>query len=271
MGVIVHGRCHYAFSYLPNIKHGTNVIIEALHHVLLHQKLFGELPRNLYVQLDNTSKQNKNKFLIGWLACLVQWGLFDSIFISFLPVGHTHEDIDQMFSCIARALRKTDCLDRQAILSTYKAAYHINKQNQMLQGKYVDVDADGEGRNLKSAANISDWLLTYLADFKQTSRRVGLAFYHQFHLSKEANQTILRVRQWCGDDTVNWTGLDPELPFHQVHIHKNTYTHKHTLHTYTQIHIFSERQRVHLYDVLGVERRSSFCSRLAIRARCSNG
>ncbi|KAJ8018150.1 hypothetical protein HOLleu_44019 [Holothuria leucospilota] len=26
-------------------------------------------------------------------------------YIHFLPVGHTHEDIDQMFSCVARQLR----------------------------------------------------------------------------------------------------------------------------------------------------------------------
>ncbi len=30
--------------------------------------------------------------------------------IGFLPVGHTHEDIDQLFSCISRRLKHTNVL-----------------------------------------------------------------------------------------------------------------------------------------------------------------
>lgn len=98
MGCLVHGRQPYAFTFWDNFKHGTNVTIESMYRVLADLVLDGPLPPRLFLQLDNTSKQNKSKFMIGWLAYLVQLGLFRVIVVSFLPVGHTHEDIDQMFS-----------------------------------------------------------------------------------------------------------------------------------------------------------------------------
>jgi hypothetical protein len=52
-----------------------------------------EQPR---LQLDNTCKQNKARFLMAFLGDLVSRGIFREIYVSFLPVGHTHEDIDQV-------------------------------------------------------------------------------------------------------------------------------------------------------------------------------
>lgn len=43
-----------------------------------------------------------------FLAVLIEMGIFTKIKISFLMVGHTHEDIDQMFSCISRRLSKNN-------------------------------------------------------------------------------------------------------------------------------------------------------------------
>src|SRR5688572_25110101 len=94
MGALVHGHRAYAFSYMKNIKHGANVVIECLHRILLDMAANKkEIPETLYLQLDNTTKQNKNQYIIGYAACLVSWGLFQRVLISFLPVAHTHEDI----------------------------------------------------------------------------------------------------------------------------------------------------------------------------------
>jgi hypothetical protein len=48
--------------------------------------------------MDNCSHENKNKYMLAYCHWLVFNKVFQSITISFLPVGHTHEDIDQMFS-----------------------------------------------------------------------------------------------------------------------------------------------------------------------------
>lgn len=36
--------------------------------------------------------------MFGFLAMLRQLDIFDSVEVCFLPVGHTHEDVDAMFS-----------------------------------------------------------------------------------------------------------------------------------------------------------------------------
>ena len=106
MGVLVHGYRSFGFTYLKNIKHGTNIVIECLHHVLVdYKKNRGYIPPIVYIQLDNTWKQNKNKFMIGYLACLVAWGVVRQVVISFLPVGHTHEDIGKT-SCVMSIVKK---------------------------------------------------------------------------------------------------------------------------------------------------------------------
>lgn len=52
------------------------------------------LPRHLWVQLDNTPAENKNRFLLQALAVLVGRMIFDTASAGFLRVGHTHEDLD---------------------------------------------------------------------------------------------------------------------------------------------------------------------------------
>jgi hypothetical protein len=36
------------------------------------------------------------RYVFGFLADLIRRGIFRTILVSFLPVGHTHEDIDQV-------------------------------------------------------------------------------------------------------------------------------------------------------------------------------
>jgi hypothetical protein len=60
------------------------------------------LPKILFLQVDNCARENKNRFLLAFCSLLLMWNLFTEITISFLPVGHTHEDIDQTFSIISR-------------------------------------------------------------------------------------------------------------------------------------------------------------------------
>ena len=43
--------------------------------------------------------------MFGYLDLLVEYGAFKDVEVSFLPVGHTHEDIDQFFSRISVWLR----------------------------------------------------------------------------------------------------------------------------------------------------------------------
>lgn len=63
------------------------------------------IPQELYIQLDNTSKDNKNRFFLAFCDLMVHIGLFNRVTVNFLPVGHTHEDIDRKFSRVSVYLK----------------------------------------------------------------------------------------------------------------------------------------------------------------------
>lgn len=47
----------------------------------------GKLPPVLFLQLDNCGGDNKNHVVFGYLAYLVQLGVFHTVYVNFLPVG----------------------------------------------------------------------------------------------------------------------------------------------------------------------------------------
>ena len=74
---------------LATLHRGTTTI-EVLWRVLNDiQTEEGQLPGVLLLQLDNTTKQNKGRFLFAFLALLVHHNVFDKVLVSFLPVVWT--------------------------------------------------------------------------------------------------------------------------------------------------------------------------------------
>jgi hypothetical protein len=50
-------------------------------------------------------RENKNRYLFTYLKSLIDCKVFNEIYLEFLPVGHTHCDIDQMFSRFSTFLK----------------------------------------------------------------------------------------------------------------------------------------------------------------------
>ena len=59
--------------------------------VLVDESREGILPENIYIQLDNCSRENKNKYFIASMALLVARDVVRTVQMNFLMVGHTHE------------------------------------------------------------------------------------------------------------------------------------------------------------------------------------
>ncbi|CAG2197711.1 unnamed protein product [Mytilus edulis] len=92
----VHGVGIYGFFDIFQWAHGSNLTITALFNILNIMK--DSLPEVLYLQMDNCGRENKNRYVIAFLCLLVELGIFRKVKLSFLMKGHTHEDIDQLFS-----------------------------------------------------------------------------------------------------------------------------------------------------------------------------
>lgn len=99
----------FAFLSLDKFKHGANFTITLaflavwrfVHEALVTGK---PLPRRLVFQLDNTAKENKNRWMFAFLAWLKSLGWFRSVDLDFQIKGHTHALQDQAFADIWHAI-----------------------------------------------------------------------------------------------------------------------------------------------------------------------
>ena len=92
MGVKVHGYGHYLYWSTGQLVHDSNFSVECLRRALLqvqHDK--GSLPPTLYLQCDNGPDMHSKQF-IAFCAYLVELGVFHKVKLSFLVVGHTHDE-----------------------------------------------------------------------------------------------------------------------------------------------------------------------------------
>ena len=69
------------------------------------------LPKKLFLQLDNSAKDNKNRYVMAFCSLLTAKRVFKEVTVGFLIVGHTHEDIDVHFSYLSKLLKmKNTCV-----------------------------------------------------------------------------------------------------------------------------------------------------------------
>jgi hypothetical protein len=95
-----------------NAPHDNNTMISVMMDGLAKAKELracNSLPPHVFVQMDNTNTDNKTKVFMAFCELLVRAGIFKTLDVSFLPVGHTHADVDQAFSRIAVYLDKNPC------------------------------------------------------------------------------------------------------------------------------------------------------------------
>lgn len=84
--------CHnngvmYSFIDFNEIPHDSNYMLTCISNCLILQAEDGSLPPKLCIQLDNTSKENKHKYGIGFFGYLTMMGIFKEVSISSVG-GH---------------------------------------------------------------------------------------------------------------------------------------------------------------------------------------
>jgi len=104
-GAIDHGKgTRILIPHLQIFPHNANLTISLVFFVLCRRASEGVLPLDLHLAGDNCAKENKNRILIAFLLLLVGLRIFRRIILEMLPQGHTHTEIDALFSWISTAL-----------------------------------------------------------------------------------------------------------------------------------------------------------------------
>jgi len=139
--------------------------------------------------MDNCGSENKNVYTLGFLSQLIYLGYFREIELSFLPAGHTHEDIDQCFSIFRKQLhdRNVYCpADCQAFLESCYSSLSHKPDSSLANFSWEVVDSHGSFYDWKS------FLLPHMVEVSQHSQP------HHFHFtySHQSMAVELRVRDW---------------------------------------------------------------------------
>ena len=133
VGMHVHGiGGYYLYVADPTLPGNANLNLECLHLTLLdlqrrstlpiEQNGLPRLPSELTIQVDGAS-DNKSQVVFMYAEWLVRMRVFASVVISFLLVGHTHNDADQDFGPLTFTLRKRFIKQLPDYLEACRTAY----------------------------------------------------------------------------------------------------------------------------------------------------
>ena len=83
-GILVHTRAPYgklAFAYVDLLQypHSSNLTLTLLLKTLVACSKCQNVPENLYIQMDNTSRENKNRYVLAFCALLVSLKIFKKV------------------------------------------------------------------------------------------------------------------------------------------------------------------------------------------------
>ena len=114
----------------PEVWDDEYEVVDGARHKLPQppRRRYTRYPTILILHMDNSGKDNKNNALFSCLAHLVQRGWFKEIRVNFLIVGHTHDRVDQFFSCISRHLQVHDAWTVKQLSDAVTASYGQQKQ-----------------------------------------------------------------------------------------------------------------------------------------------
>ena len=83
------------------------------------------LPKKLFLQLDNSAKDNKNRYVMAFCSLLSARRVFKEVTVGFLIVGHTHEDINAHFSYLSKLLKMKNMYVLADLMRTPRRRRHL--------------------------------------------------------------------------------------------------------------------------------------------------
>ena len=189
-GVLVHGEGLYSDVWIDSHhKHDNNQVITFIMYAIADVKARrgGILPSTLRIQADNCGSENKNQYMFGMCAALVGLGYFAEIHLGFLLVGHTHEDIDQIFSVIFGTLKRQDVDSMQQLLDLVKEGTSPTETFRI-------------SRHLEYIWDWKKFITPYL--FTCPCAFEGISKPHHFRFYLKNNKTFVKTKHYARDS--NW-------------------------------------------------------------------
>ena len=181
--------CQLYGSY-DHWPHGANFVVSVLHDhlsTLKEQIEPSKWPHTLYLQVDNCWRENKNTTMLCYLGLLIQFGWFKNIDMYSLAPGHTHEDIDQMFSTWHQHYWHKGLQSPLAILDFIKRAY-------------PNVSTCPTFKMVQYCYEIKSWIKNFGVSLK------GHSSFRAFHLQYDLQASNISLFYKLNSLSPNWIG-----------------------------------------------------------------
>ena len=186
-GILVHEEGLYSDVWIDSHhKHGSNQVITSIMNVIndVRDRRGGLLPPVLRIQIDNCGQENKNQYMFVLCAAFVGLGYFAEVYLSFLLVGHTHEDIDQRFSVISSTLKRHDIDSMQELM-------------ELIQKGASHTEAFTRVRHLEYVWNWKKFITPYL--YRGPNTFVGISTKHHFKFYLKEKKPFVQTKDYAYD------------------------------------------------------------------------
>ena len=175
---IAHGYGTFFYIADDNLTHGASAFCDVLERVIevvwvMCRGSGVQFPAHLVVQSDNTVAQAKKSLVNVFLAYLVSKYKFQTTSLFYLIVGHTHEDIDQLFGIVlSLVLRKIKFQEKHELMHA------------LIRLMKIKIEAKGEKLYVEVLAHIrafDSWLMPFGVElYNAFGTRQGIESPHSF-------------------------------------------------------------------------------------------
>ncbi|XP_066266678.1 uncharacterized protein [Branchiostoma lanceolatum] len=190
-GALSHGerKCFARVDHME-YPHDTNLTLNFLTDILVEaaEERDGSLPPVLYIQMDNKAGECKNRWILAYCCVLVKLNVVRKVKVSYLMVGHTHEDIDQLFSRIGEHLRRRSAPTMDQLLVEVEESYTPRPKVTVLDPQNM--------------YDIKQWLDQEMVDIEHHNAP------HTFKIIKKEGDVALEFKMWSSDK--DWQKLTPK-------------------------------------------------------------
>jgi hypothetical protein len=141
------------------------------------------LPPILHVQLDNCWKDNKSRYVFCFWSLLVAKGISEEVFVLFLLVGHTHEDIDATFGRWSMKLHENDYPTLPSLMKSFML---LDPNSQKIIPSLIE-----------EVPEFKDFIKPFIASGRD--KLIGHTRGQQFKFSMHNGEPIMQYKILCTD------------------------------------------------------------------------
>ena len=131
------------------------------------------------MQMDNAIGDNKNRYVFAFWSLLVAKHIFREVYVSFMLVGHTHDDIDVLFGRWSMQLKKENFPTIPSLMKSFMDVDSVPTVPHLIE-EIPDFKAFIEGSLLDSDASLTGHTKAQLFKFYLNSTGVPIMKYKHY-------------------------------------------------------------------------------------------